>query len=207
MRSLVSVVGGFCVTLVVFACGALTAVFFVNAEPVTVRSLDMNTSALWTNKAVRVDASASGFERLPARPAQDRWSDHETAPEEKDRLATAAILPEATPQLDVATNDSPDLAVNDSHVKWCSERYRSYDQVDNSYNAYSGARRQCISPYSEEVEETGSYIEAAAYGVDEQPSGYASSDHVQSCFDRYLSYRPEDNSYQPYGGGPRLQCE
>ncbi|MER9071791.1 BA14K family protein [Mesorhizobium sp. M0904] len=23
----------------------------------------------------------------------------------------------------------------------------------------------------------------------------------------YRSYRPEDNSYQPYSGGPRRQCE
>ncbi|WP_363220799.1 BA14K family protein [Mesorhizobium sp.] len=32
-------------------------------------------------------------------------------------------------------------------------------------------------------------------------------DHVQYCFSRYRSYRPEDNSYQPYSGGPRRQCE
>lgn len=34
-----------------------------------------------------------------------------------------------------------------------------------------------------------------------------SADHVAYCFDRYRSYRPEDNTYQPYGGGPRRQCE
>ncbi|TGV78178.1 BA14K family protein, partial [Mesorhizobium sp. M00.F.Ca.ET.158.01.1.1] len=34
-----------------------------------------------------------------------------------------------------------------------------------------------------------------------------SADHVDSCFSRYRSYRPEDNSYQPYSGGPRRQCE
>jgi hypothetical protein len=27
------------------------------------------------------------------------------------------------------------------------------------------------------------------------------------CFARYRSYRVEDNSYQPYAGGPRRQCE
>ena len=31
--------------------------------------------------------------------------------------------------------------------------------------------------------------------------------HVRECFSRYRSYRPEDNTYQPWGGGPRLQCE
>ncbi|RUX50229.1 BA14K family protein, partial [Mesorhizobium sp. M7A.F.Ca.AU.001.01.1.1] len=34
-----------------------------------------------------------------------------------------------------------------------------------------------------------------------------SADHVDSCFSRYRSYRPEDNSYQPYSGGPRRQCQ
>ena len=33
-----------------------------------------------------------------------------------------------------------------------------------------------------------------------------SEDHIDYCFSRYRSYRPEDNSYQPYGGGPRQQC-
>lgn len=31
--------------------------------------------------------------------------------------------------------------------------------------------------------------------------------HAQDCFARYRSYNPEDNTYQPFGGGPRLQCE
>lgn len=30
--------------------------------------------------------------------------------------------------------------------------------------------------------------------------------HVRDCFSRYRSYRPEDNTYQPFGGGPRRQC-
>ncbi|MEW9836456.1 BA14K family protein [Mesorhizobium marinum] len=36
--------------------------------------------------------------------------------------------------------------------------------------------------------------------------GWNASEHIASCFDRYRSYRPGDNSYQPYGGGPRRQC-
>ncbi|MER9869926.1 BA14K family protein [Mesorhizobium sp. M0136] len=30
---------------------------------------------------------------------------------------------------------------------------------------------------------------------------------MQYCFSRYRSYRPADNTYQPYSGGPRSQCE
>jgi hypothetical protein len=38
------------------------------------------------------------------------------------------------------------------------------------------------------------------------PGVAVDSDHVAYCFSRYRSYRPEDNSYQPYDGGPRRQC-
>ena len=34
-----------------------------------------------------------------------------------------------------------------------------------------------------------------------------SSDHIDACFSRYRSYDPRDNTYQPYDGGPRRQCE
>ena len=45
------------------------------------------------------------------------------------------------------------------------------------------------------------WVSAEPFGSD-----LASSDHVAYCFSRYRSYRPEDNTYQPYGGGPRRQC-
>jgi len=35
-----------------------------------------------------------------------------------------------------------------AHVRWCSNRYRSYRAWDNSFQPYSGPRRQCYSPYS-----------------------------------------------------------
>ena len=33
------------------------------------------------------------------------------------------------------------------HLDWCYDRYRSYRARDNSYQPYSGPRRQCRSPY------------------------------------------------------------
>jgi len=33
------------------------------------------------------------------------------------------------------------------HVAWCEGRYRSYDRETNTWVAYSGEVRQCISPY------------------------------------------------------------
>lgn len=34
------------------------------------------------------------------------------------------------------------------HVQWCLNRYRSYNPRNNTWVAYSGRVRQCISPYS-----------------------------------------------------------
>ena len=33
------------------------------------------------------------------------------------------------------------------HIAWCSDRYRSYNPRTNTWVAYSGKVRQCISPY------------------------------------------------------------
>lgn len=34
-----------------------------------------------------------------------------------------------------------------SHVAWCEDHYRSYNRRSNTWVAYSGAVRQCVSPY------------------------------------------------------------
>lgn len=39
------------------------------------------------------------------------------------------------------------------------------------------------------------------------PGRRVSGDHVDYCFSRYRSYDPSDNTYQPFDGGPRRQCE
>ncbi|CDZ27427.1 BA14K family protein [Neorhizobium galegae] len=53
--------------------------------------------------------------------------------------------------------------------------------------------------------------------ADEGTAGYAQSQavntgapagsHEEWCFARYRSYQAEDNSYQPFAGGPRRQCQ
>ncbi|MBL8791518.1 MAG: BA14K family protein [Rhizobiales bacterium] len=41
-----------------------------------------------------------------------------------------------------------DRAYGRRHVEWCLDRYRSYDVRTNTWVAYSGDVRECISPYS-----------------------------------------------------------
>ncbi len=38
-------------------------------------------------------------------------------------------------------------------------------------------------------------------------TGAPAGSHEEWCFARYRSYQPEDNSYQPFAGGPRRQCQ
>jgi hypothetical protein len=38
--------------------------------------------------------------------------------------------------------------LSNAHVQWCYDRYRSYRAYDNTFQPYSGPRRQCWSPYS-----------------------------------------------------------
>jgi hypothetical protein len=207
MKILLAMLSGFVLTLAIFGGGALTAVYLIAGEPPPARPLDMHTSALWTNKAVRVDAASQSLERLPARPVpQQPRAEPAQAPQFVDTTTTAAIA--ASP---------PAVTMNASHVEWCSRHYRSYDPGDNSYNAYSGIRRACVSPYSDDPASDKAPTEmrsspqvpelVSAAEAGEIDSYDVNSKHVRSCFERYRSYRPQDNTYQPYGGGPRQQCE
>lgn len=99
-----------------------------------------------------------------------------------------------------------------AHVSWCADRYRSYTPNDNSYMSYSGQQRPCLSPYMNTAADQAaqqpaevSYVQGGAGPL--VATSDLSDDHVQSCFSRYRSYRPEDNSYQPYSCGPRRHSE
>uniref|UniRef100_UPI003531FDDB BA14K family protein n=1 Tax=Pararhizobium sp. IMCC3301 TaxID=3067904 RepID=UPI003531FDDB len=35
-----------------------------------------------------------------------------------------------------------------AHVRWCQNRYRSYDVYSDTFQPYHGARKRCNSPYS-----------------------------------------------------------
>ncbi|MCF1475361.1 BA14K family protein [Agrobacterium vitis] len=55
-------------------------------------------------------------------------------------LTGGALAETSRPQV---TND-----LGEAHVRWCSDHFSSYQAADNSYRAFSGARRQCASPFA-----------------------------------------------------------
>lgn len=210
MKILVTMLSGFCLTLAIFAGGALTAIYFVNAKPVPVHPLDMDTGSLWSNKPVKVNRTAQNLERLPARTVTRQPDEALQKPQAGQFQPAGGSQQPIDSTTTAAISADPGSATDPAHAEWCSQHYQSYDPGDDSYNAYSGVRRKCVSPHSEEAglpatKGDSGFITAA--NADEMPGAGASTEHVQSCFDRYRSYRPEDNTYQPYGGGPRRQCE
>jgi hypothetical protein len=242
MKTLLVILGGLGFSLMTFIGGLVVATAFFNVGGETRHLGGRDVANLWTNQPVRVDPADNGFERLPAVTGPDtptqsataEWSDG-SAVETASAGATSAmraqnaleVMPTGAVAPDETINPESDpQVINEAHLDWCSNRYRSYRPRDNSYTPFSGGRRECISPFSTSSEdllkETAETVEAVSplpEGSDsfaDEANGGAfeeaslgqqmSPDHVQSCLDRYRSYSPEDNSYQPYGGGPRQQC-
>jgi hypothetical protein len=249
LLGMLSIAGGFVVSLGMFAAGLLFAAWFIAAEPAQKPHPSADVASLWTAEPRRIDTAAQHLERVPAllagqmaQPASARIesafaSDASAGP--VDPVTTGSVQP---------AQQGPSNGLPTSHEKWCAERYRSYRPHDDSYTSYSGEVRPCISPFVEDtadntarapawvqdeliedrafqdepIEQTGDetqglgpppqrYVEdqsaALEYASDAEAGGWIDSDHMAYCFSRYRSYRPEDNTYQPFGGGPRRQCE
>jgi hypothetical protein len=111
------------------------------------------------------------------------------------------------------------IELSAAHIDWCFAQYRSYRIEDNSYQPFDATeRRECQSPHE------GGMPVADVSGTDdgmlpadtvteqpmatEEPQMVAASGSVDTgwCFAQYRSYRAEDNTYQPFDGGPRRQC-
>lgn len=224
VKALLGIVGGFVLTLAVFASGLAFATWLLVAKPVHQATPGIGVAELWTRDAQPVNKAAQTLERIPVEQADvpEAKAEAGVAPRETpaatDAIATSAIQP-STGEVQA----SAELPA--AHVDWCASRYRSYRPDDNSYMSYSGQQRPCISPYldvaaagrASQPLDAVNYVEADDASMD----GYASTDeraideggaqlspdHVDYCFSRYRSYRPEDNTYQPYSGGPRRQCQ
>ncbi len=230
MKPFLGIIGGFVVSLGMFCGGLATATFLITAEPDRQPGPSLEVADLWAAHPRKVDKNAQNFERIPALPVPS-----DPAPSAKAPKAATGPLATADPQDTVTTGSVPGAASEEreqliesdqlqtAHVEWCTNRYRSYRPENNRYTRYDGEQWPCVSPYTRQraaaelpwpaPSEAESYAAIedhpwsplVQYAVDETGT-HVSSDHVSYCFSRYRSYRPEDNTYQPYGGGPRRQC-
>jgi hypothetical protein len=281
VKALLGIVGGFVLTLAVFASGLGFATWLLAAKPVRQATPTIGVAELWTKDAEPVDPNKQNLQRIPALQAKASPMTVEPAktddPAKAGEGAQAAALAAPAPQTELRPADTqagqssaqPDTAVQPAaadqqarqelpiaHLQWCAAHYRSYRPDENDYRSYSGELRPCVSPYydpaGDRTASTDQGVQANDQGNDPQAAttdyqvnddqadmeGYAPSgdgyaatyggapeeispqaeaaleqgravpgDHVDYCFSRYRSYDPGDNSYQPFDGGPRRQCE
>lgn len=214
MKYLFATLVGLALTLGTFAGGIAFSINYLAADRVPVKKPYLDASLVFHTGVVRVDSKQQDYERIEAR----------SVPEPKVETGSFIAEVELSAEIDDMTTASlsgPDVSssstLSDAHVNWCNDRYRSYQPETNSYTPYGGGSRECVSPFSEETRvasDEATLIQASAAGSSDQgfiqqhaSSAQFGDEHLISCFHRYQSYRPEDNSYQPYGGGPREQCQ
>lgn len=234
MKSLLEILIGFVGSLGMFVVGLAVATVLLTAEPERQPGPSVDVADLWTAEPRKVDSAKQDLERLPAlQPRADPNLSAETRADAADTASTADVTAGpvdtmTTGSVQAAGEEQPaKTALSAAHANWCASRYRSYRKEDDSYTRYDGERWPCVSPHSRNLaaeagglwptaSEADSYDTEFAGDPSSAPWGeasddpnkavYINSDHVSYCLSRYRSYRPEDNTYQPFGGGPRRQC-
>lgn len=203
MKPFLALIAGFLTASILFASGALLTMNLVMTGPG--KSLDSGNTALWSapvksgDETPRILVASASAGKMPASSlpgARQEAASNET------RLPADGVQ---SASLSGQTDHSQPLVRSDEHVAWCSRQYRSYRPETDSYRSYGGAIRPCISPYSDSLTTTAD-TEASIIYISGEASA-VSDEHIRACMSRYRSYRAEDNSYQPYGGGPRRQCD
>jgi hypothetical protein len=215
MKNLLAILGGFTVSLGMFVGGLAVATYFLAVDPVAEPARAGDVAEIWAIEPRRVDTASQDYERI---------GDPVVAPDEimmamastgtmtdanalgLDSSSSDGNLEVASLSGDVELEQSEPTALPAAHVAWCANRYRSYREETNTYRPYSGGKQTCVSPYADEQVSDRSGDAAVQSASASVMAGGLSASHIRDCQSRYRSYRVSDNSYQPYGGGPRRQC-
>lgn len=146
---------------------------------------DLAAPDLWTTRPVKIDPRRQHYERIP--PVYSSYVTEASAP------VAPRIVPQSARRARVLQAPQPELSAE--HLAWCAQRYRSFDPATNSYRSFRGEIRECFSPFQQNIAEN-----------PETGGTKVSAQAAARCAARYRSYRPEDNSYQPWEG-PRRSCD
>jgi hypothetical protein len=166
---------------------------------------NIDITDLWTSHPVSIEPDKQNFERLPALVVEQPKSS-ELNSGASDIVASEIqssrrlIRPDAIYEGKMSIVAlSPAYGTDMETAAWCAERYRSYHASDNTYQPYSGARRQCEPPFTASLHSTETaddVHQASDIGQD----GFYDDAHAQWCFARYRSYNPDNNTYRAFSG-------
>lgn len=219
MKTLAAIIASVLLSVVTFSIGVFGAILYLSTpEPASI-SRTAGVSDLWTTEPIIV--ARNPLERAAARQVS---ASHTEWGNPSNETVEQTVLPDSEPDGFVTgsiadAEDQRAMTLSREHVQWCVSRYNSYRADDGTYQPYSGKRRPCVSPYialeTEIRDQDGGAAEEVllsahrSLGESDQNVAIVTADiddHVRRCSARYRSYRSEDNTYQPYSGGPRRQC-
>jgi len=208
MKPILAVLAGFVATSMIFVSGGAVAMYLFITTPSQHFDPNNKVAALWSPTPTDAQGEKRQLRVVRAKGTTLEDSNGEV------QVADASEIPQA--QIDMATTASIDgndaknatqetAALSQAHIAWCEQNYRSYRRETNSFTPYGGGSKPCISPYSNERMGGSRTAEDNVQFAANEDLGLSDA-HIRDCMNRYRSYRIEDNSYQPYGGGPRQQC-
>ncbi|MFA1623419.1 BA14K family protein [Rhizobium mongolense] len=184
MKAIASIVFGIVSSVGACVAAASVASHVVGgAEPHAFN--DLAAGDLWTTRPVKVDPRQQRYERIPP-----LYSSYVT---EASATMTSRSRPDSARPSTERQTTQPKLSTE--HLAWCAERYHSFNPATNSYRSYSGETLECSSPFQRIVAE-----------ANDRVGTKMNTQAAARCAARYKSYRPEDNTYQPWEG-PRRSCD
>jgi hypothetical protein len=128
-------------------CGAVALTFAaISTGPVTAAPLSVPMTITASSDVVTVDHRRDRFERRGSyayyngkRGYRDRRHGY--------RQHNGFWFPPAAFIARAMIGRGHDSRAGNVHVRWCTDRYRSYRAWDNSFQPYNGPRQRCNSPY------------------------------------------------------------
>lgn len=178
MKPVLLLLGSLVLLVLVFLSGVIITANVI-AEPEPHRFANIDTPDLWTSKPKEIDPAKQTYQRLPDAPLPQSASAETSRP----AAPSSPSAPSATPAIPHTTDPALDHVVTAS--------------VAPSTPAPAALPQPEYQPPA--VDDVSQPVQSQHAGVD--------ATQAQFCYARYRSYRVEDNSYQPFDGGPRRQCQ
>ena len=181
MKPILLFLGSLVLLVLVFLSGVIITANVI-AEPEPHKFANIDTPDLWTSKPKEVDTAKQAYERLPDAPPPKIQT---TVNEPPKSIAPVA---QPAPQIGSANSENPSLTSTVDRTMTASipGNPTQPEPIDPSQPIPDA--NNSMQP----VQSRNSTVDAAS---------------AQFCYARYRSYRVEDNSYQPFDGGPRRQCQ
>lgn len=185
MKTLLELLGN-----LVFGVSTLLSILVVadqlaRPEPEPHHFQGLYAAGLWTNQPIAVDPASQNLERVPgttvadASPATARPGRQEQPPRAAREIASL------DPSAGLESFHGDDFGA-------AAEAMPVVDLPPVQTIGWAGG--------------TGAKRAGASTSMVEAIRSPAANLHVKVCMSRYRSYRVEDNTYQPFGGGPRKPC-